>query len=105
MEVFLQTCDALERVDIETYTAARGRGGDMVRITCSYRPHPQRHRALTQGQVDDTGPGWPPSLWAPPSPVPEGWQLLLQIHIHLLEHLLGFDELLFCLGWRGSGVC
>lgn len=40
MEVFFQARNALERVDIETYTAARGRGGDMVRITCDYRLHP-----------------------------------------------------------------
>lgn len=37
MEVFLQTRNALERVDIETYTAAgdmAGREGDMVKTTC-----------------------------------------------------------------------
>lgn len=53
----------------------------------------------TQGQAERQVPG--PLLTLP---VPQGWQLLLQIHVHLLEHLLGFDELLFCLGWRGSGV-
>jgi hypothetical protein len=46
MEVFLQTRDALERVDIETYTAAREIGGDMVRTICDGMLHPQRHRAL-----------------------------------------------------------
>ena len=44
MEVFLQTRDALERVDIETYTAARGRGYGEDHTHCVL--HPQRHRAL-----------------------------------------------------------
>jgi len=29
--------------------------------------------------------------------VPQGRQLFLQIHVHLLKHFLGFDELLLCL--------
>lgn len=102
MEVFLQTRDALERVDIETYTAARERGGDKVTTICDWNGHRARLNARYLGPPDGLNARYRPLLTLP---VPQGWQLLLQIHVHLLEHLLGFDELLFCLGWRGSGVC
>lgn len=69
MEVFLQARDALERVDIETYTAAGGRGGgregDMVRTTSDCTLHPQRHRAV-EWVGGDTGSGRPPGIRTPP---------------------------------------
>lgn len=41
---------------------------------------------------------------APGPPVPQRRQLLLQVHVHLLKHLLGFDELLLGLQGR-TGHC
>lgn len=49
MEVFFQTSDALERVDVETYTAVGGGGGEMVKNTCDYMLRPQRHRVSNRG--------------------------------------------------------
>lgn len=55
---------------------------------------PQRHKPQEGGRHhrDAGGTG---ALLA--SPVPQGRKLLLQVHIHLLKHLLGFDELFFSL--------
>lgn len=69
MEVFLQARDALERVDVETYTAAGGRGGgrggDMVRTTSDGMLHPQRHRAM-EWVGGDTAWDRPPGIRTPP---------------------------------------
>ena len=109
VEVFLQARNALKCVDIETHTAAvhreEGPGGLQVRVGSPGEPYlhltsPSPGRAWSRAAQPCSLRRVAEALPAPshPSPVPQGWQLLLQIHIHLLKHLLGFDELLLSLG-------